>query len=286
MKTSNKLLIAFAAALILIPALGIIIVYATKYKKGSYISEVHKIDNFSNPTETMKSIAVATPFEYVNIADAKGMPLNIEFIKDEKWGIKIHEDLKDLIAATVDANGQLQIEVKDKSSSEENNRRYFTTIYIYSPNIKSLHIINANSVNLSATTDTLTVLVQKSGNISFNSNTQIKQLNIKAVDAGDLSLRNAIAKSIAVDLYNTNFFSQEVSFDNVSIASSGKCKIELKGGYSNSEQNFSIHNLTLHTKDIADIKLENIKVANCSGTLSDETMVQMPAVNLNQMYKK
>lgn len=39
MKTSNKLLIAFAAALILIPVLGMVIVSATQYKTGSYANQ-------------------------------------------------------------------------------------------------------------------------------------------------------------------------------------------------------------------------------------------------------
>ena len=286
MKTSNKILIIFAAALILIPVLGMVIVSATQYKKGNYLHEISNIENFSSNTKNMKSIAVATPFESVHIADAKGMPINIEFIKDNKWGIKIHDELKDLITTMVDTNGQLQIKIKDNLSLEENTRRFFTTLYIYSPNIKSLHIINASDVNLSATTDTLTLQVQKSGSISFNSNTQIKQLNVQAIDVPNVNFRENIVQSINSNLRNTNFYSEQASFDNVSIVTSGKCEIELKGGYSNSEQKYSINNLTLNTNGVTDVKLENIKIVNCHGKFSDETHVQMPAVNLNQMYKK
>lgn len=285
MKLSNKLLIAFAASLILIPVFGMVFISATKYKTGTYKDVVYKVENFSTPTKNMESMTVSMPFESVNIADAKGMVLNIQFIKDDKFGIKIQEDLKGLVNAVVDANGQLQIVIKDKPKLEENRNRYYTSIYIYSPSIKNLNVANANDINIMAATDTLTLNVQKSSRVSFNTETHIKQLNLKTEDVEAVNLREDDIKSISLDLHNTNFRSEESSFENVSITSSGKCEIELSGDRDEARKQ-SINNLILITNGIADVKLENIKVANCSGKLSDETQVQMPAINLNQMYKK
>ncbi|TCC93467.1 hypothetical protein EZ428_01475 [Pedobacter frigiditerrae] len=285
MKLSNKLLIAFAASLILIPFFGMIFVSATMYKTGTYKENVLKIENFSTPTKNMESLAISSPFESVNIADAKGMVLNVQFIKDDKFGVKIQDDLKGLVTATVDTNGQLQIVIKDKPKSEENRHRYYINIYVYSPTIKSLNVSNANDINIMAVTDTLSLSIQKSTGISFDSETHIKQLNVKTADVEGIRFREDDIKSIKLDLHNTNFYSEESSFENVSITTNGKCEIEFIGDR-DVQNKYTINNLSLITNGIADVKLGNIKVSNCSGKLSDETQVQMPAVNLNQMYKK
>ena len=64
MKLSNKLLIAFAAELIVVPLIGMIYVSQVKYKTGTYqedqarstASEKH----FNMPTENMESKAIST----------------------------------------------------------------------------------------------------------------------------------------------------------------------------------------------------------------------------------
>jgi len=285
MKLSNKLLIAFAASLILIPLIGMVYVSATKYKTGTYKDIVYKVENFSTPTKNMETMAVSTPFESVNIADAKGMVLNVQFIKDEKFGVKIQDELKGFVTAAVDANGQLQIVVKDKPKLDSRRNNYYVSVYIYSPSIKSFNVANANDINIMAVTDTLTLNVQKTEGLSFDSDSHIKQLNLKTSDVERLNFREDDVKSINLDLHNTNLNSELNSFENVSITTSGKCEVELMGDR-DLQNKYTINNLNLITNGIANVKLENIKVANCSGKLSDETQVQMPAVNLNQMYKK
>ncbi|WP_316785783.1 hypothetical protein [Pedobacter frigiditerrae] len=284
MKLSNKLLIAFAASLILIPVLGMVIVSATMYKTGTYKDVAYKIESFSTPTKNMESLAVSSAFESVKI-DAKGMELNVQFVKDEKFGVKIQNDLKGIVTATVDATGQLQIGIKDKPKSEENRHRYYVNIYVYSPTIKSLNVSNAMGLNISAATDTLTLDIKNSTGISLGSETHIKLLNIKAENVSAVNFRNDDVKSINLELINSNLTSETNSFENVSIITSGKCEIEFYGDR-DVQNKYTINNLNLITNGIADVKLENIKVANCSGKLSDETQVQMPAINLNQMYKK
>ena len=77
MKTSNKLLIAFASALILIPLLGMIYVSQVKYRDGkSGVESRPEITSFDSAAERMTSIAV-NAFQTINIADAKGQSGNI-----------------------------------------------------------------------------------------------------------------------------------------------------------------------------------------------------------------
>ncbi len=285
MKLSNKLIIAFAASLILIPVLGMVFVSTTQYKTGTYKDIVYKVEDFKTPTKNMSSISIPTAFTAINIADAKGMILSIQLIKDEKFGIKIPEEYKDLINATVDANGQLQITVKDKLKEENNRGRYYTNIYVYAPTVNALTIANAGDINIMATADSLTLNATKADGISFGSETHIKQLNIKTTDVERLSFRQDDIKSINLDLHNTKLNSEDNSFDNVSIATSGNCTVEISGGYDDQKVG-TIKNLVLNTTDKAIVNLENMQVTNCSGKLSDQTQVQMPALNLNQMYKK
>lgn len=288
MKTSNKLLIAFAAALILIPILGMVIVSATQYKKGSYadrVDVVPKIESFKQPTANMTSITLASGFESVNIEDAKGLDINIRLIKDEQFGVKISDEYKDLVSAVLDKNGQLQLNVKDNNNEGKNRARDYALIYIYAPNLDSLTVANASGLIVKPIVDTLTVKLNKVESFYFDNDTKLKQLNIEAVQVKDLKLRRDEIKSANVVVTDTKFAIESMSLDNVSITTNGNSKVEVYNNDGNKTPQ-SIKNLVLVTNGIADVKFENITVNNCSGKLSDQTQVQMPAINLNQMYKK
>ena len=287
MKTSNKLLIAFAAALIIIPILGMVVVSATQYKKGSYedrIDLVNKVENFSTPTQNMTSLAVSSAFVSVNLSDAKNLDLNIHLIKDEKFGIKISNEYKDLISVNLDQNGQLQLSVKAQKEGEENGRRDYAIIYIYTPNAKSLSVSNASDLVVKSNTDTLNLNLNKIESFYFDTGTQLNQLNLNAILVEDLTLRRDKIKSANVAITDTKFAIETMSLENVSITTNGNSKVSVyKNGDTKTPQ--IIKNLVLNTNGIADVKFENTTITNCSGKLSDETTVQMPAVNLNQMYK-
>ena len=288
MKTSNKLLIAFAAALILIPILGMVIVSATQYKKGSYsdrIDIVRKVENFSTPTENMTSIAVSSAFKVVNLSDAKNLDLNIRLIKDEKFGVKISNEYKDLLFVKVDESGQLQLTVKAQKTGEENKMRDYAIVYIYAPDVKSLMIANASDLVVKSTADTLNLNLNKIESFYFDTGTDLNQLNLNAVQVKDLTLRRDKINSINVQITDSKFAIESMSLDNVSITTNGNSKVDVtKNEEPKTAQIFK--NLVINTNGIAEVKFENTTINNCTGKLSDETIVQMPAVNLNQMYKK
>ncbi len=288
MKTSNKLLIAFAAALILIPVLGMVIVSATQYKTGSYANQadvVSKVESFNVPTANMTSIAIASAFQSVNVEDAKDLALNIHFIKDEQFGVKISEEYKDLVSAVLDANGQLQLSVKADKKDNERRMRNYAMIYIYAPNLDSLTVANASDLIVKSTADTLNLKLNKISSFYFDNGTELKQLNLTAVQVKDLTLRRNKIKSVTVAVTDSKFAIESMSLDNVSITTNGSSNVEV---YNNEEGKTKqvINNLVLNTTGIADVKIEHTKINNCSGKLSDQTQVQMPAINLNQMYKK
>jgi hypothetical protein len=284
MKTSNKLLIAFASAIILIPILGLVYISRVEYKVGKYTDIVErKIENFSTATKNMTAVAVSTAFQSVNIDDAKGTSIGIRFVKDEKFGIKIPDAYKDLITAQVDATGQLQVAIKTDAKNQD---RDYVSILVYAPSLKEVNIANANGSYVTADTDSLTLNVKNSASAGIGSGSHLMKLNLNAVNVPSVRLSNDDVKSLDANLQNTNFMTEQISYDNLKIATSGACDVEIRGDYNDNDNKYTIQKLVVNTVGKADVKLHNIKAMNCSGSFSDETDVQMPAANLKQMFKR
>ncbi len=283
MKTSNKLLIAFASALIIIPLLGMIYVSRVNFKPGKFtdIAE-RKIENLSTPTRNMSSITTL-PYQSVNVEDAKGYTLKIRFIKDEKFGVKIPTEYKDAITATVDAGGQLQFVFKNRPSKEDGG--YYTEIFLYAPNVKEVNVSNADGAFIVASLDSLSFKVNNTPSAGVGSGTHLIHLNFTATNVADVNFSNDDVKSLNLNLNNAIFKSVTNSYENLSVTTTGACIVEIRGDYDGVDK-YSIKNLALNTTGKTEVKVENMTIANCTGSLSDETTVSMPAVNLNQMYKK
>lgn len=284
MKTSNKILIAFAGALILIPLLGMIYVSQVQYKTGRHEDMVDVVassqKHFNTPTENMESKALPNAFSSINIEDAKNLGLYINFVQDENYGVKVPKELKDSVNFNVDATGQLQITLNMRPSKNDRN---FTTIIVYGKEIKQVDISNASFLYFDVTSDSVQLNLKKSGSVTLNKDITVNALRITTDEVEELAVNEIKVKSLNVTLNGTNFKSDGSSYDNLSITASGKSEIQINGS---DKGNHSIKNLFINTLHEADFKLENIKVEKCSGSFSDQTKVQMPAVNLNQMYKK
>lgn len=286
MKTSNKLLIAFATALILVPLMGMIYVSQVNYKKGTYqedrvrskASEKH----FNTPTESMASKAISTAFESITIQDANRMGIYINFIEDDNYGVKVPTELKDSIDFKV-VNGQLQITL---SAKRDIRKRDYATIIVYGKHLKQVNVSNADFVYFDATADSIQLNVKKSGSVSLSRDVTLNALHVTTDEVKNLEVNEIAVKSLVLTLNGTNFQSDQSSYDNLSITAAGKSEIEINGSDNGRDKKYFIKNLTINTLNDSDFKLSNIQVDNCSGSFSDQTKVQMPAVNLNQMYKK
>lgn len=228
MKLSNKLLIAFASSLIVIPLLGMVIVSATQYEKGTYSQVDRKIEAFGIASKNMTSLAVANPFKSVNVVDAKRMALQVHFIKDDKFGIKVPNYFKELITTAVDANGQLQITIKNNPEGGNDGRSYYINIFVYAPNVNALTVDGANDLIIKATSDSLTLNVKNTETIGFEGDTKIKSLKLNTIDVNSINFRENYIESVSLNLFNTNLNIENNSFENVSITSAGNCTIEIK----------------------------------------------------------
>jgi hypothetical protein len=280
MKTSNKLLIAFASALILIPVLGIAIISRVYYEKGDSSSPGNtEMDTFGPVPKDMPALAVSAPFESVNIKGADQFYLAIKLVTAEKPGVKYADNLKGVISATVDNKGQLQIIMK-KSDQQRDN---YTRVWIYGPHIKELNVENRTSMNLNAKMDSLQLNLTNTGAAHFDPETNIGWLSVRTKDVQEISFRETNTKSVNLDLNGTNVKSERSSFDNLSISAAGNAEIELNGGYGETPDKVIKH-LTLNTLGKAKVKIFNMQIDQCSGKFSDSTQVEMPALNINQMY--
>ncbi|WP_199136254.1 hypothetical protein [Pedobacter sp. ASV12] len=280
MKTSNKLLIAFAASLILLPILGMVYSSRVLYTDVQNRKvEDRKDDSFSQASANMES--KATPaFQSVNIANGKGMYFNIRLIKDDKYGVKVPDNYKDMIKLEVDAQGRLQLTFDDKGRDNK-----YITLLIYAPDTKSISLVEADGVDLNAKADSLAVSLKKVNRLVFDGETAINKLSVATEDVSEVNIEKEIAKSLYLNLKNTAFTSEWASYQDLDITTAGNSTITVKGDDREAKGD-RIQNLTLNTSETAHISLENMTIGNCKGSLSDQTLVSMPAVNLKQLFNK
>ena len=278
MKTSNKLLIAFAATLIILPVLVMAVfskVYYTDAKSWIDLEKQNK--TFDGKSENMEAIPLSK-FNAINIADGRDVSFYIHLVKDKKFGVKIPKGDKDFIRFSVDKDGQLQIHLTPK------NKEYsYIELFVYAPETNVLNANNTSTIELNAKGDSLSVNLKKFNELKFNEATLLQKLSINAENGYTIIQENAISKSVYLNLNNTNFRSDGISYEDLSIASKGKSEIDVFGG--NDDKKHNIRNLTLKTTDSASVTFRAIDIEKAKGSLSDQTTVQLPVTTLKQILK-
>lgn len=279
MKTSNKLLIAFAAALIIVPILSMVVVSKAYYVDGQTWADLEKQnDSFDGKSDNMDAIALSQ-FNAINIADGKEYTFYIRLIKDSKFGVKVYKEHKDLVTCSVDKYGKLQITLTGK-----NVERRYINLLVYAPTTNALSVNNASTIELNAKGDSIVVNLKKFEDFRFDRDAKFQKASINAEDGYTNIEGNAAAKSIDLTLKNANFRSAGVSFEDLNIASTGKSDIDVFGGKVDNTK-FNIKNLTLKTTDSANVTFRDIAIDKAKGALSDQTTVQLPVGALKQMLK-
>lgn len=279
MKTSNKLLIAFAALLIIIPIIVVAVNVKMNYKpsNGDRFVEDQEInaEPFNKATQDKISIPIKTSFTAVNIPDARRNDLELHFIKSTVTGVKIPADMKENINISVNSEGILQINF-DSKESKSVRYRYGVVILIYSPNIDKLNLNNSANLTLTAKTDSLSINIKNSGlltfgsPITFSSNGKITRV----INQTEIKKLNINLDSAAFNSSNINYKILNIAGKNSSINIEGQPK-----------ENKTIENLTINTFEKSDLKIENVIVNKISGGVSDQTIITMPVEYLKQMLK-
>ena len=282
MKTSNKLLIALAISLILIPIIVVAITVKMNYTdKKNALKENKNEEHFNTRSEGYLSEKISKSFTAVEILDGRGLELDIVLIKDDNTGVKISEEFKNLISYDVNDLGVLQISFK--SAVEQKYRR--AQLYIYAPNIVDFSASKGNSLSLwISNRDSLNLKASRIGSVWLNSDSKLNSLSMVADSVQQFSMDKKTITSLDLTLKNADFKTEAASFRSLKINATGTSNIEIEGDESKKDK-YLIDDLSIKTEGKSNINLTNIKVNKASGSLSDSTKVNMPVYVLKTMFK-
>ncbi len=281
MKTSNKLLLALAIVLILVP----IIVIAIKVEKGRRDKDIwfnaaeNKVQ-FSTPFKGYIAEEIKAPFKAVDFQAVREVYLNVRLITAPGRGIKFQEQAKGNVHYRVDDQGILRISVKDFPR----DGYAAVTLYIYAPDVTALYVQHAFGLSLHAKADSLYVDAQKLSMLDINDNSKFNKLNLHADSIGFLSLKQPITNKLHLNLKNTSFESNKVSYELLDIHTAGNTYVRISGAQPGKADNH-IQNFLLNTTGNESIEMDHIGIDKFSGSISDQTKLQMPVTILRKVLR-
>lgn len=280
MKTSNKLLIALAVSLIVIPIVVIAINIKVNYRdKKTFFKQLEENNDFNFPLSGfLKKELIA--FSAINFVDGNDVHINVEVIKSKKSGIKVPSELANTYDFNVDNKQTLQIKLKKPTKK----MKHSITLYIYTSDINMLSISNAAGFTLKISTDSLNMEATHINRLSFDEKTNIKSLKLVSGAVENLNISDTKGiEHIDLVLKGSNFYTSNSAYESLKIHSSGKSNIDIYGDKIDKEK-FKIGLLYIETKGSSSLNLENVKVGKSSGSLSDSTKVSMPVKVLRTMF--
>lgn len=281
MKTSNKLLISLAVLLIIIPIIVVGINIKLNYKErgieDSYLG-TQQINNetFEQKSKERVSFSLQSPFNAVQIKDAKGFSVQLFVKEDNKYGLKIQEKFKNDLKYEVDANGVLQLSIKNFS---EDNGVEKIVIVIYCPKINRVSVANSFILEFSAHTDSLTLNVDHSESLFLSGNITNNDSKGKVISV----INPTKIGKLFLNLNSTTFHGYTNAFKDLHVTAN-KSAIEI--GNEDENKEFPFDNLNIKTTDTSSVKLQNVKVKTFTGDFSDATTLQIPTPLLKKLFKK
>ncbi|PWS27734.1 hypothetical protein DHW03_09145 [Pedobacter yonginense] len=279
MKTSNKLLIVLATLLIIVPILTIAINFKMNYAyvvREDYISR-QQINNepFNKKSAQRVAIPIQMPFNFINVADAKGIEMEIHLNNSEVFGIKVPNFAKDYFKFEVDGNGFLNITINGNPDLSN-----AIPISIYAPKFKGVNVSNSRMLVVSAIADSLEANLSHVESFSLSGAITTNDQNGKVIQ----SFNGTNVGKLTVNLVNSIFSSEGRSYENLIINTKGRSEIGLTGD-ENAKDRYRVNNLTINTIDTASVTIGNIKINKLSGKISDQTTILAPVLNLKQLFK-
>lgn len=281
MKTSNKLLIALAALLIIVPiivfAINVNLNYIDKKVFWKQLKDNQSLSSILDGYENKN----LPKFTTINFSDGNNAYINLEIIKSEKTGVKIPIALLEQYDLSVDNNQTLQI----KLTHPEKKLKYSVTIYIYTSDIKMLNIEKASGFSLNILTNTININAKNVNHLNFTNETKINNLNLNMEKVQDLIFSDInTIQNIDMKLNESNFSTSKSFFKSLNIVTTGNSNIDIVGDKQDKNK-YQIDFLSIKTTGKTSLNLEDIKVAKSNGDLSDSTKVSMPAFMLKTMFK-
>jgi hypothetical protein len=283
MKTSNKLLIAFGVLMFVVPLTIMAYTINRDYKDPEEINEQGNANShFNSHSNGFTSIALKKTFKSISITGKVQNTWYVNLVNDKDYGVKISEIYKDFVKVSIDANGQLHITMNEGFKDVI----YPIVIYVYAPKIEALNVSGLDAITLTFKnkTEALQLNAKDVRVLSMQSDFNVDNLSVDAEKVNSVVLGGDEVKSLNLNLKSSHFKSEMKSFNSLNVSASDGSDLSIFGD-EQSKTRFGIEQLTLNTSGKVDVNLTDIKLNNVSGTLSDETMINVPVVYLKQMIK-
>ena len=286
MKTSNKILIGLAIALLTIPLTIMILVAKTsRISDRQYNQIILGEEDLDKEGSRFVKKYDTEAFDKIFIQGADFKDVKIKVFKSDKFAVKITKDLADQLISFKNVDGQIQIKLP---SSEVYARG---TIIVFSPALTHIKIDDVNLSQLFVReSDSLTLEVGKNATFSITEGTKIKSFsitnqNLKTISDYwiDNNIYNADIGQLDVKLHRStlNIYNSSINTLDLDVNTT---KIKVSNDKDKSHD--SLENLVLKTTGDCTVNFENTKIKHAKGEISNETSIQIPIVNLKQIFQR
>lgn len=275
MKTSNKMLIGIAVAILVIPISTMVFsslsgrVDYDVYMRGVAEEgvDLNAEDNFLSTTKLEK-------FNKVRFSGSEYTFIELNLIKADGYAVKVSQSTDPELIYEIDDEGTLNI-------SSTHNNRYFSNIYILAPDLKDIEVSNAQVGGIHTDVDSLNLVVTKSNHfVRIGDNPNLKFLHL-TVNESHLNLQSSKddnslplnLQDLHFSLNNSALTLQSGNYNQVLVnATDSKFEITPPRG-----RTTTVGALQLTAFGESNVTFgDDIQIDSLSGVISDSTIVRMP----------
>jgi hypothetical protein len=281
MKLSNKLLIALAIILFVIPISVIYIVTKTNRVDGKEHSAITQEEAISMavPDKYMRTINVQ-PFKQVSIVGSNRTSLNLQLVKSEKFAVKVDKGKETDFVYQIDDRGNLELDFQNRDGYN------YLSVSIFSPEVEELSVSNVQLHNFTVKASEFHMKLEEQGDFNFGLNTKIDHLSLKIsksnfgmrwADVADEPLHGV--RDLTLDLDSSSIRLHKKAFARLQVSiKDSEIAFNLQKDTAS-----SIDEMSVTTQGKSAIYLNNAKIKQLSGSLSDQTATDIPVYYLRQL---
>ncbi|WP_270087337.1 hypothetical protein [Sphingobacterium sp. SYP-B4668] len=286
MKSSNKLLIAMAVALLIVPvSMMYVVAKMNRVDATEYTTLTHDETTSLQTKDTYMTTIPLMAFNQVKIKGDGNVLVNLRLVKADKFAIKVSKEWEGAVEHTIDNAGDLELYVKNIHD------RHMATISIFSPSIAALSLTNIGLGSFVAEMDTFQIYLNDVSRFHIGDEFKVNKLSVNAVKSefpiyapGDgKEERAGGVQELTLDLDSSS----------VQLGKQHFGKVELRANNSNlifisdqSERVVTMDTLHVLTTGVCTINIGDTEVKKLSGTLSDETKTDMSMRYIKMFVQK
>lgn len=173
MKLSNKLLIALAIILFVVPiSVMYIATKSNRVNAKEYSAMTQEEAIRMDVSDRYMSTINVQPFKQVTILGSDGTSLELQLVKSEKFAIKVNKGKEADFLHQIDDDGNLKLDFQHEGYN-------YISVSIFSPEVDTLSVSNVQLHNFTVQASEFHMKLTEQGNLNFGSNTQIDHLSLK-----------------------------------------------------------------------------------------------------------